>query len=382
MKITRAQVHHYQVTLAEPVKASFGAMSARHLVLLELTDQDGHSGFGESWTNFPIWAAAERVAALNTYFVPYLRGKEVGDVAAFVLALAKSLRGGALQSGTLAPLVSTLCAVEMALWDLAAKRRGVSISKLLFPQPAPRVRIYGSGINAPFPLQSIDSYLERGVSLFKLKLGFGDEEDLHNLTAMQKHFAGRAKFAVDVNRNWTFAQARTWLPRLADFDVQWLEEPLRVDEVARTRELAPLTKIPISGGENFLVDPGSDMAALADEPLVILQPDMTKYCLVQDFLRLLPAAAQRRKRVVPHFLAAAPGQAFSAHLAAGCGPALSLPNGTDPLVEWDVNENPLHTDFFAEPYEIVGGMLTLPERPGMGWTPRPDAATRFAAKAH
>lgn len=369
-KIVRAQVHHLEIPIANPVKASFGTMTSRHLVLLEVTDQDGHHGFGESWTNFPIWAAAERVAALNAYFVPYLQGKDVGDVAAFVRGLAQPLRGGALQSGTMGALVSTLCAVEMALWDLVAKRRSLSISKLLFSSPAARVQIYGSGINAPLPFALIDGFLERGVSLFKLKLGFGDAEDRQNLTALQKHLGGRAKFGVDVNRNWTFDQARAWLPRLADFDVQWLEEPLRVGEVPRTGELARLTKIPISGGENFLVEPGMDMTALASEPLAILQPDMAKYCLAQDFVRLLPEAAKRGKRVVPHFLGAAPGQVFSAHLAAGCG--------AKPLVEWDVNENPLHTDFFEEPFDIRDGLLVLPDRAGLGWTPKLGAFRQSA----
>jgi L-alanine-DL-glutamate epimerase-like enolase superfamily enzyme len=362
MKIVRAQVHHFQVPLANPVKAAFGVMNTRHLVLLEVTDQDGHSGFGESWTNFPAWGAAERVAAFNDFFLPYLKNKEVADVGSFVLTLAKPLRGGALQSGTMGPLVSTLCAVEAALWDLTAKRRNVSLSKLLFEKPASRVRIYGSGINAPLPLKIIDSYLERGVSIFKLKMGFGDAEDLANLTAMRKHLGGRAKLAIDSNRNWTFAQARSWLDRLADAGVQWLEEPLKIEEVSRTGELAALSKVPISGGENFLVEPGSNIAALAEEPLAIIQPDMAKYCLVQDFLKLLPEAAKRGKRVVPHFLGAAPGQMLAAHLAAGCG--------ADPLVEWDVNENPLHTDFFAEPVEIVDGRLALPDRPGLGWTPK------------
>src|SRR5215212_2827152 len=70
MKIARAQVHHFQVPLANPVKAAFGVMTTRHLVLLEVTDQEGRSGFGESWTNFPAWAAVERVAAFKDYFVP------------------------------------------------------------------------------------------------------------------------------------------------------------------------------------------------------------------------------------------------------------------------------------------------------------------------
>ena len=360
-KIIKARVHHFEVPVAHPVRTSFGDMTSRHLVLLELTDQDGLAGFGESWVNYPAWAAAERVAAFNTAFIPFLCGRAIDDIPGFMMEMMKAFRGPALQSGTMGPLLSALCAIEMALLELAARKKEVSVSKLLFQQPATRVKVYCSGINAPLPHQLIEDHLQRGVSLFKLKLGFGDAEDARNLIELKQLLGSKAKIAVDVNRKWTFAQAGWWLKKLADLEVQWLEEPLRVEEASRARELSLASEIPIAGGENIPVEPGADMIDFADEPVAILQPDMTKYCLVHSFLRLLPEASRRGKSVVPHFLGAAPGQAFSAQLAAGCS--------GEPLVEWDINSNPLHTDFFAEPFQISDGMLDIPERPGLGWTP-------------
>ncbi len=366
MRIADAKLYHLQVPLDRPVKAAFGTMTARHLILLELTDEQGNTGYGESWINFPSWAPLERIAAFKTAFIPYLRNREIDGIE----AMAKAFRGPALQSGTMGPLVSSLCAVDMALIELAAKRAKRPVSKLLFESPAPRVKIYGSGINAPLPWKAIDHYLDRGVSLFKLKLGFGGREDLENLAAMKKHLASKARLAVDANRNWTFQQTLQWLNRLADNDVQWLEEPLRVEDERHYAELTATSPVPVAGGENILVEPGADMAPLAEAPLAILQPDMTKYCLPHDFLRLLPLAAQRRKRVVPHFLGSAPGQAFSIHLAAGCGP--------DPLVEWDTNPNPLHTELFTEPLRIENGVIEIPPHPGAGWTPKLTAKDRVA----
>ena len=368
MKIKQAAVYHLEVPIKQAVKTSFGAMTARHLVLLELVDEQGHTGFGESWTNFPAWAPLERVAAFKTAFLPYLNGKEVADVPSFVLTMAKTFLGPALQSGTMGPLVSALCAVDMALIELAAKRKNLPIRRLLFGDSGQRVKIYGSGINAPIPWTLIDHYLERGVGLFKLKLGFSDDDDLRNIQALKKHL-GSAKLAVDVNRNWTFQQAAGWLGKLADYEIAWLEEPLRVEEEPRLRELASLSRVPIAGGENILVAPGSDTSAIAAAPVAVLQPDMTKYCTTHDFLRLLPEANKNGKRVVPHLLGSAPGQAFSLHLAAGC---------PERLVEWDINPNPLHTDLFVEPLTISSGAIDIPDRPGLGWTPKLNRKDRAA----
>lgn len=362
IRIGRAAVHHFEVPIERAVKTSFGTMTGRHLVLLELADEHGNTGIGESWTNFPAWAALERVAAFKTALLPYLKGRQAAGIPLFIRNMAATFRGPALQSGTMGPLLAALCAVEMALIELAAKRKKVPVCKLLFDDPARRVRVYGSGIHAPIPWELIDSHLARGVSLFKLKLGFNDEDDLRNLRELKNYLGNRATVAVDVNRNWTFQQAVEWLKRLADLEIQWLEEPLRAEEESRTGELCSMSRVPVAGGENILVEPGSDMAAVAGAPLAILQPDMTKYCTTHDFLRLLPEASKRGRRVVPHFLGSAPGQAFSLHLAAGCA--------GEHLVEWDINANPLHTDFFADPFKISGGVIEIPERPGLGWTPK------------
>jgi len=156
----------------------------------------------------------------------------------------------------------------------------------------------------------------------------------------------------------------------ADFDIQWLEEPLTVEEESFTQELSSISMVPLAGGENILVEPGSDILAVASAPFAILQPDVTKYCTAHDFLRLLPEASKRGKRIIPHFLGSAPGQAFSIHLAAGCA--------GEYLVEWDVNANPLHTNVLAEGFQVSAGTVEIPEAPGLGWTPKLQATDQVA----
>jgi L-alanine-DL-glutamate epimerase-like enolase superfamily enzyme len=117
--------------------------------------------------------------------------------------------------------------------------------------------------------------------------------------------------------------------------------------------------VPIAGGENIPMPPGCDVGRIADAPADILQPDLTKYAPLHVALRLLDTATAKGKRVVPHFLGSAPGQAASLHFAAGCG---------EGLVEWDINENPLRTAFFQEPFQIRDGTVEIPASPGLGWS--------------
>jgi len=359
MKIRDAHVYHLQVPVENPIKTSFGVMDSRHAVFLMVEDKSGLQGIGESWVNFPRWAPWERVSAFEKGYIPYLKGREVRDVEAFIVNMAQVFRGAAQQSGTMGPYLQAVCAVEMALWDLAAKMEGVPLGKLFFSDPATSVKVYGSGINSPIQWKIIDEHLERGVKLFKLKLGFGKDEDIDNLEDMTAYLDDSAGIAVDVNRGWSIDEASQWLDILEDFNVQWLEEPLKVEDEGKMGILYEKKAVNIAGAENMLFDPtGCDIALLADSPLDIFQPDITKYCCLHDAVGLLKAVEGRGKRLFPHFLGSAPGQAASLHLASGCG---------DVFMEWDANPNPLRTALFKEPFDIENGFIQIPNAPGIGW---------------
>ncbi len=358
--ISAARILYFERPIERPVVTAFGRMDARHAVVLELQDGEGRTGIGENWVNFPYWAAFERTVAFERGYLPYLRGREVGDVAEFSAAMFRAFEGPAAQSGTTGPLLSALCAVECALWDLAAQREGVPLRRLLFDSSADSVRVYASGINAPLPFALIDEHLAKGVTLFKLKLGFGDAADCANLEALARHLAGRARIAVDVNRGWTWSQALAWLDALAELDVEWLEEPLRPEDEHRLAELSAQDKVSIAAGENIQTPPGRPGAPW---PCDVLQPDVTKYAPLSVAVRLLGDAARVGKRVVPHMLGSAPGLAVSLHLAAGC---------PDALCEMDINRNPLRTDLCEPPFDIRDGRIRLSSAPGLGWRLRAD----------
>ncbi len=356
--ISRGNVRHGKAHIDQPVKTSFGNMNSRHAVLLLLEDEQGRIGVGESWINFPLWAPWERVALFQQGFIPYLEGNSLDSIPNFIRRMYRDFLGPASQSGTVAPLIQALCAVELALWDLLAQREGVPLARCLFDNPAPAVRVYASGINSPVPWDLISEQLDVGVTLFKLKLGFGDEEDEKNLREMAGFLGDKALIAVDVMRGWTLKQSLGWLPKLRDQGVAWLEEPLLPSEEKHLSELKAASNVPIAGGENIWMPPDLDITAVLEAPLDVMQPDLTKNTPLHKAMGLLEANIGRDTRVVPHFLGSAPGQAASIHFAAGCPEA---------LVEMDINRNPLRTEMFTEPFVIEDGMMKIPDRPGLGW---------------
>ena len=356
--IKEVKVYRLEVPVESVVRTAFGSMTKRTALLLSIRDQDGVTGWGESWVNFPAWAAAERQIAFTQAYLPYLKGRKVADIPPFIREMARAFVGPAQQAAATGPLVQALCAVEIALWDLQAQRAGQSLAQQLFRKPAPSVPVYASGINSPLPWARIDQHVQQGVRLFKLKLGFGRRQDRANLRDLQRHLGSAAGIAVDVNRGWSLDEARSWLGELRDLGVAWLEEPLRVEKESQLSRLHR-QGVKIAAGENVFFDPATDSQLL---PMLagvdILQPDITKHCGLQRSVKLLENL-RRGQRLYPHFLGSAVGQAASIQFAAGCGPETWL--------EWDINANPLRTDLTCQLFEIREGRLSIPDGPGLGW---------------
>ncbi|MCL2645522.1 MAG: hypothetical protein FWD61_00785 [Phycisphaerales bacterium] len=385
--ITNTAIHHLRAASDRVIKTSWGVMGQRHAIFIGLRDDGDRWGWGESWINFPVWSPFERLAAFQQAYFPYLQGREVveerGGVRQFMMQMFNAFVGPAIQANNVGSLIAELCAVELALWDLEAKTKNVPMNQLWFSppaNPAKEVEIYASGINSPLPMKEIDAMLERGVRIFKLKVGFG-AEDLANIKTLEKHFGGDrgggAQIAIDTNRHWTAAEAAEWLPILKDHNVRWLEEALRADEESHYPALQKggwLRSVPLSAGENVWVNCGDPqtLAQLADFPVDILQPDITKNCPPIAAVDLIPLAKGRNKKVIPHYLGSALGQAASLHLASGCSAA-----NAPPLCEWDINPNPLRTDIFD--FQIKNGKLQIPTTPGLGWHVDPQ---RFNAYKH
>jgi L-alanine-DL-glutamate epimerase-like enolase superfamily enzyme len=221
----------------------------------------------------------------------------------------------ALQSGEHGPLAQAIAGVDIALWDLAARRAGEPLWRLLGGQ-SPQVPVYASGINPDAPEKVAVARRAEGYRAFKLKVGFGAERDCANLRTLRDTLGSEVALMVDANQGWTLEQALEMAPRLEEFGLQWLEEPLRADRPwDEWRRLGQRTRVPLAAGENLIGNDAFDHALHA-EALGVVQPDMAKW---GGFSGCLPVARRilaGGARYCPHFLGGGIGLLASAHLLA------------------------------------------------------------------
>jgi L-alanine-DL-glutamate epimerase-like enolase superfamily enzyme len=218
------------------------------------------------------------------------------------------------------------------------------------------IGVYASGINPTGATTAVARCRDAGYTGFKLKIGFGEEIDYPNIENICAQLSSTEKLMVDANQAWSLEEAIKHVGRLADYPIEWLEEPIMADSPNKDWEtLAQASAIPLAAGENF-ADTQSFADANASSWLSVMQPDMCKWGGFSGVIPVAREALQQRKRLCPHFLGGGIGLAASAQLLAVVG-------GTG-LLEVDSNPNPLREDLFS-PY-VDNGQIVLSEEPGIG----------------
>jgi L-alanine-DL-glutamate epimerase-like enolase superfamily enzyme len=369
--------HLYRVPLDQPVVTSFGTMRARWALWVCVRDVDGVEGWGEVWCNFPDSGALHRCRLLQEVFTPLLpalRGDDPAQLSAQIAARTRILR---LQSAEYGPLDQCAAGLDVAIWDLYARRLRQPLYEVLHralqpttPSPAsPRVRAYASGINPQGAGQTLERAAQAGHRAFKVKVGFGNDTDLRTLHEARAA-AGDRWLAADANQGWTLEQAQAFLPQLEKFKLAWMEEPLAADAPAADwQALKAYAPMPLAAGENINHLPAFH-AALQHWGLGVMQPDLAKWGGFTGCLEVVRQSRAHGVMYCPHYLGGGIGLMASAHLLAA--------SGQDGLLEMDVNPNPLRTQALSGALAPQEGWVSLPDSPGLGVIPNLAAMKAWA----
>lgn len=367
--VARVETRVYRYPVETPVHTSFGTMRDRPSVLVEVSDADGAMGWGEVWCNFPSVGAEHRARLVQETIAPLVLDRRFASPGEPYRQLTAALAVLAIQSGEPGPVAQTIAGIDMAVWDLAARRAAQPLCAFLGGPVPEFVPVYASGLNPDRPERLAAEKWADGHRAFKLKVGFGAERDLSNLAALRKTLGDNAALMIDANQGWDLATAIEMSRKVAAFGLGWLEEPLRIDApLEHWRRLAEAAEMPLAGGENLRGETDFD-DAITGGVLQVIQPDIGKWGGFSGCLPVARQALAAGKRFCPHWLGGGIGLLASLHLLAAAG--------GDGLLEVDANPNPLR-NLLAAPFpDIADGRMRVPRGAGLGVAPDLDALERY-----
>lgn len=325
-------------------------------LLLRVDTQDGVHGWGEAFGHFINPATA---AVLETLAGPWLLGRDEADIAGIADAAQRAFFG----FGRNGPVMYALSAIDIALWDLAARRAGLPLHRYLGGTRTALTR-YASLVRYGTPevvARKVAEAVDRGFTLVKLH-----ESDSACFAAAVEAAAGRARIALDVNCRWTPAEAASVCAQLSDPAYAWLEEPVWPPEDYASLAALRGRGVAIAAGENAATL--HDIARLLQAGAVdILQPSAVKLGGLTALREAQVLARAHGVRCLPHCYTYGPGYAATAHALA----ALPRPELLETAYV-DLEHAPC--SLFA----IDDAALTLPDAVGLGFDPDPGSLDRHA----
>ena len=326
------------------------------IVLVRVETASGLVGWGEA---FGYKCQNATACAVRDLVAPAVLGLDSLDPAAVNDAAQRSLA----LFGRYGVTMFAISGLDIALWDIAGKRAGVSLAQLLGGRKRGAIPAYASLVRYG------DAALVENFARAARDLGH-DEIKLHEVEertiAAGRRGAGAAALTVDVNCQWSLEKARAMLPVLRDNAVDWLEEPtFPPEDPAPWRDLSG-QGVAIAAGENACT--AVEFAKLAPT-LDVIQPSVTKVGGVTEFLKVAELARRAGKRLAPHSPYFGPGYWASLQLAAA--------NETIRSFEYLFVE--AQADCGRDLPRPIAGRIAIPQTSGIGFEPDMHVIERFAA---
>jgi L-alanine-DL-glutamate epimerase-like enolase superfamily enzyme len=390
MKITAVRTH----VLLDPAYEADATSSAQDDIVVEIETDDGLVGVGESDVN--AWVARACIEAPGTHTMDQgvatvLIGLDPMDP----VSVWERVYQATAMTGRRGALVHALGAVDMAIWDLAAKARGVPVWRLLGDPVRETLTPYASLLPQARTLDAFQEALvaqavwarDSGFRAVKLELPFsgpyvstglavGDAAMGETIAAVRRAIGGEMALMADVVYAWrSVNHALQVIETWADYGLFFVETPLWPDDLAGYRELSRRSPIPIASGE--WPSTAHEFEDLLEQGQVqVAQPDVGRVGGLTEARKVCQLARRRGRVVVPHSWKTGISIAATAHL--------NMVTENMPYFEYVPEafaESRLRRELLHLGPRVEEGRLRLPDLPGLGVELDRDRLAEFEAAA-
>lgn len=221
MKIVGGRARRFDSALTRPYRIAGGEWDRARLVIVEVHTDTGAIGYGQASPAEEVTGeTAEQTAAeLEPRAWQGLVGAEVSSIVGDVDGLRRLL-----------PRPAARAALDMALWDLEAKRRGLPLIDCFGRVRADLPTSVTIGLkDVAATLAEADEYHARGFRCWKIKVGEHVELDLERLEKLRERFGASIGLRVDANQGYAPRDLARLVRRLDRLDLECIEQPLPPD---------------------------------------------------------------------------------------------------------------------------------------------------------
>jgi len=369
MKISSVRSFLLSYPLSEPLKLTYyggeRTIVKRDAMLIRVETDNGLVGYA------PGQGSENWQETIENTVAPFLEGRVLADPDALRVHFVDG-------PGRDAGVERVYCAVEMALYDLVGKEKGLPVSELIGGRVRDRIRLYGSAGMYMAPeayAKEAKAISDLGFRAYKMRPGMGPEQDLETVRLMREAVGPDFDLMVDAHTWWRMGDRNyiaSAIDRLAEqfaaYNIAWLEEPLPPDNHEGYLRLKELDYVPIAAGEHE-PDEAAYMDLIATGSVDYVQMDIVCQGGFSMGRRIFSEIGRAGLRFAFHSWGTALEVVAAAHLGV-CWP--------EALVEWleypcystpttaGMYPFPLAAEVLKTPLELDHGDLIVPKGPGWG----------------
>lgn len=245
MIISRVEAWRVDLELSQPYQIAYEEVERAANILLRVETREGEVGAGCAAPDAGVTGETpeEALAAFAAVVEPALAGENALRRVRLLEALAQPLQR----------LPSVRAAVDMALFDLLAKRAGVPLFELLGGYRESMVTSVTVGI-APVEdtVRAAREYAGRGFTALKIKGGLDVEADVERVRRVREAVGEAVELRFDANQGYTVEAAVRFVEETQPARVELLEQPTARDRLEDLGRVADRTAIPVMADESIV----------------------------------------------------------------------------------------------------------------------------------
>lgn len=243
VRLERAEVFLFRFSLAKPFRIALGTTTEKTEVIVALHDDRGRVGWGEASPSALILGCTpDSVLAALDHLIPALLGEDPRRIAYLVDKMDRVLLGNA----------AAKAALDLALHDLVGQIHGEPVWRLLGGSLAgPLETDFTVGIDEPQKMAAeARALVEAGFRAIKVKVGEDPRLDVERVRAVREAIGEKTRMWIDANQGWTRAQAIWALTRLAEYGVEFVEQPVPAEDLEGMAWVRKRSPIPVMADES------------------------------------------------------------------------------------------------------------------------------------
>ncbi|MGX6447991.1 mandelate racemase/muconate lactonizing enzyme family protein [Patulibacter sp. S7RM1-6] len=225
------RIREVALRLAQPMRAAWGEVSERRLLLVELEDDDGLVGYGEAAPLEPYDGVALDACAHALEACRRALAEAPGTTGAEALERCRAVTD----------VPHAIGAVDMALWDRASRREERPVAGMLTDDPFRWVPVNATigGHDPEDAAELARESADAGFETVKLKVGLPDDEE--RVRAVREAIGPDVALRLDANGGWTVNEALASLADLFPYGVELVEEPVHgIERIRTVRDRLPV----------------------------------------------------------------------------------------------------------------------------------------------